>query len=68
MDSNRKEVKDKPLLNDYEIVGRLLMISAMSRALAKTIVLRGGKSKDRNYKGGGYNGRRKGTQHPRTKF
>lgn len=67
MDSNKKVVKDKTILSDYEIVGNLLMISAMSKSLAKTIVLRGNND-GKNYKGGGNYGRRKRTQYSRTKF
>lgn len=35
-----KVAKDKPLITDYELVGELLIISAVTKALAKDMVKR----------------------------
>ena len=65
MDSNRRAQQDTPK-TDYELVGDLLMISAVSKTLAKELVQRS--TPKQNYGGGGRRGRRKKTQHSRTKF
>jgi len=65
MNSKQRAANGKPLLTDFEVVNNLLMISAVSKALAKNVLLRSTRS---NQKGGNHYGGRKKTQYPRTKF
>ena len=38
MDSQNKVARDKPELNDAELIGALLFLSALSKALAKDVL------------------------------
>ena len=40
MDSQNKAAREKPELNDAELISTLLFLSAMSKALAKDVLLR----------------------------
>lgn len=62
MDSQNKVARDKPELNDAELVGALLFLSALSKALAKDVLSRSNSKK--NMGGACYECRKK-TQHPR---
>lgn len=63
MDSQNKAARDKPELSDADIISTLLFLSAMSKALAKDVLLR---STNKMNAGGGYNECRKKTQYPRS--
>lgn len=58
MYSHKKVARDKPLLTDHEMVGDLLMISAVSKALARSIVLKSTKMEGKNG-GRGYDRKKK---------
>lgn len=62
MDSRNKAVRGKPELNDAEIISTLLFLSALSKALAKDVLLR---STNKKEKGGEYSVCRKKTQYSR---
>lgn len=64
MDSQNKAARGKPELNDAELISSLLFLSAMSKALAKDVLLR---STSKKNIGGAYYGCRKKAQYPRTK-
>ena len=62
MDSQNKVARGKPELNDAELIGALLFLSALSKALAKDVLSRSTSKK--NMGGACYECRKK-TQHPR---
>lgn len=62
MDSRKKAVRGKPELNDAEIISTLLFLSALSKALAKDVLLR---STNKKNTGGEYSAYRKKTQYSR---
>lgn len=64
MDSQNKAARCKPELNDAELISSLLFLSAMSKALAKDVLLR---STSKKNIGGECYGCRKKAQCPRTK-
>ena len=62
MDSQNKVARGKPELKDAELIGALLFLSALSKALAKDVLSRSNSKK--NMGGACYECRKK-TQHPR---
>lgn len=62
MDSQKKAAREKPELNDAELISTLLFLSAMSKALAKDVLLR---STNKKNMGGACYECRKKTQHSR---
>lgn len=62
MDSRNKAARGKPELNDAEIISTLLFLSALSKDLAKDVLLR---STNKKEKGGEYSDYRKKTQYSR---
>ena len=62
MDSQNKAAREKPELSDAELISTLLFLSAMSKALAKDVLLR---STNKKNMGGACYERRKKTQHSR---
>ena len=62
MDSQNKAAREKPELNDAELISTLLFLSAMSKALAKYVLLR---STNKKNMGGACYECRKKTQHSR---
>lgn len=62
MDSQNKVARDKPELKDAELIGALLFLSALSKALAKDVLSR---STNKKNMGGACYECRKKTQHPR---
>ena len=63
MDSQNKAAREKPELNDAELISTLLFLSAMSKALAKDVLLR---STNKKNMGGTCYECRKKTQHSRS--
>ena len=64
MDSQNKVARGKPELNDADLISSLLFLSAMSKSLAKDVLLRSTNKK--NVGGVCYECRKK-TQYSRTK-
>lgn len=64
MDSQNKAARGKPELKDAELIGSLLFLSALSKALAKDVMLR---LTNKKITGGKCYECRKKTQRPRTK-
>lgn len=64
MDSQNKATRGKPELNDAELISSLLFLSAMSKALAKDVLLRSNNKK--NIGGACYECRKK-AQYSRSK-
>ena len=62
MDSQNKAAREKPELNDAELISTLLFLSSMSKALAKDVLLR---STNKKNMGGACYECRKKTQHSR---
>lgn len=62
MDSQNKAAREKPELNDAELISTLLFLSAMNKALAKDVLLR---STNKKNMGGACYECRKKTQHSR---
>lgn len=62
MDSQNKAAREKPELSDAELISTLLFLSAMSKALAKDVLLR---STNKKNMGGVCYECRKKTQHSR---
>ena len=62
MDSQNKATREKPELNDAELISTLLLLSAMSQALAIDVLLR---STNKKNMGGACYECRKKTQHSR---
>jgi len=63
MDSQNKAARGKPELSDADIISTLLFLSAMSKALAKDVLLR---STNKMKTGGRCDECRKKTQYPRS--
>lgn len=63
MDSQNKAARGKPELSDADIISTLLFLSAMSKALAKDVLLR---STNKMKAGGRCDECRKKTQYPRS--
>ena len=63
MDSQNKAARENPELNDAELISTLLFLSAMSKALAKDVLLR---STNKKNMGGACYECRKKTQHSRS--
>lgn len=64
MDSQNKAARGKTELNDAELISSLLFLSAMSKALAKDVLLR---SNNKKNIGGAYYECRKKAQYSRSK-
>lgn len=62
MDSRNKAARGKPELNDAEIISTLLFLSALSKTLAKDVLLR---STNKKNTGGEYSAYRKKAQYSR---